>query len=389
MAKSRVPLFQREDRSIWVEEGATVGATFGLNLWITDPAARDGRRLLTLADLPGGTGTGTGGGQQVGATTWPLVLDKPPNIIAVAALATAGIVVRKADGSWLTRTIEAVAGETTSAEEDGATGNPTIGLADVTPGSTATLLATAFDAKGRRSHQRAANAADVGTALGYDPLESVVAGDCIDVDLTDPINPIISSTAIPAQTWLAGVYQQPFIGAQSGTRVTLSPIAGRLYCMPGYVLDRITISAPVVEVVAGVALATCRVGLVSLNPATLAPIALLADFGTADCSVTGTRSVTGGATSYNLVPEVLYGLIFLSASTIQLYYQPHVPLGVPRSVSGVGPSILSIYAAGKSAQLAGGFTSSPTPWVAADVVIESAANGDGYRCPASFVQVPT
>lgn len=377
-SKVKVQLFNRDAFSV-MDDGATLGATFGVNLWIGTGAER---RLLTLADVtPAPSSDGT-----ITSIAWGQIRELPPNIVEVVALATNGYVVRLADGSWVTRTVEAVAGETTSANEDGQSGNATIGLADVTPGSTATLLATAFDAKGRRSHQRAASQADVDTALGYPAVQTLVAGYGVTVDATAPRAPIVKA-GIPAQTWLAGVYLQPFDGAQSGTRITLTPIAGRLYCMPGFVTDRITISAPVVEVVAGVALATCRVGLVTLDPATLAPVALVADFGTADCSVTGTRSVTGGAASYNLVPGVLYGMIFLASSTIQLYYTPHVPRGVPRTVMGVGPSITSIYAAGKAAQLAAGFSN--PPYVAADVTIESAANSEGYRCPASFVQVPT
>lgn len=63
--------------------------------------------------------------------------------------------------SWVIRQINVNAGELTVDDGDGVSGNPTLGLADVTPVAGGTFLLTEFDVKGRRIEEQAGTAADV------------------------------------------------------------------------------------------------------------------------------------------------------------------------------------------------------------------------------------
>lgn len=149
----KVPLFQQPMRNGVVEDGATVGAVVGVNLYDTAGELVDLQALIAAE-----VGALTAGGSGLSPTSWPLILDVPPNVEGLAELDTNGYIVRKADGSIVTRTVEGVAGETTSAEEDGDTGNATIGLWTVGVAAALGAYRVQLDTKGR--------------VIGYDVLEA-------------------------------------------------------------------------------------------------------------------------------------------------------------------------------------------------------------------------
>lgn len=84
--------------SVELERGATVGATVGRNLYWADGT------LVTEAQLTAGsTGTPTTPGTTI--TAWSLLLDIPPNIVALSSLSGTGIVVRTGDSTFALRDI--------------------------------------------------------------------------------------------------------------------------------------------------------------------------------------------------------------------------------------------------------------------------------------------
>lgn len=180
MTKQRVALYGQPQKSVTVETDATVGAVLGVNLRNADGS------LVTASQFS--AAPPSAGGASV--VYWSALLEIPANVQSVVSLATSGLVVRKSDGPWVTRTLQPVAGETTVTNGAGDAGDPAVGLANVTPGAVATLVAATFDAKGRRNNQRAASQADIDTALGYPAVQSVGDGAGMTVDATDPRNPI-------------------------------------------------------------------------------------------------------------------------------------------------------------------------------------------------------
>lgn len=120
-----------------ITPGATVGATVGVNL--RNP---DGTMWVPPS---------TGGGPKPSITSWELILNIPANVTALANTTTTGLYTITGPGTSMTRALTAVAGETTVANGDGVAGNPTVGLADVTPSLGGSIQRLGFDAKGRRS----------------------------------------------------------------------------------------------------------------------------------------------------------------------------------------------------------------------------------------------
>lgn len=135
-------------RVIEIEAGATKGATVGVNIW-----NQDGSLFVPTAVPPE-----TGGAP---ITYWRLILEIPPNVVALAETATTGLYVITGAGTSETRSIQAAPGETTVSNGDGVAGNPTIGLADVADAGGGALQKTAFDAKGRKTGTSAATTDDL------------------------------------------------------------------------------------------------------------------------------------------------------------------------------------------------------------------------------------
>lgn len=138
---------------IRLEEGATVGATIGLNLFMPDGTVVHAEEILnkfaggkpTLQDL----------------IIWKQLAEVPANVRALAAAAGTGLFAITGPAVGAFRAITEVAGETAVANGDGVAGNPTVGLADVVPAAGGTLQKTQFDAKGRRSHEGVATTDDL------------------------------------------------------------------------------------------------------------------------------------------------------------------------------------------------------------------------------------
>lgn len=130
--KSKVPLYGNPTRAAFMEDGATVGATVGLDLWMADGSLAT---AATLAAFIGAAASGASSGSGVGglsSTLWSLIAEIPENVLQVAALATSGLVVRQADGDWITRAIAVASTDRlTITNGDGDAGAPTLDLADL------------------------------------------------------------------------------------------------------------------------------------------------------------------------------------------------------------------------------------------------------------------
>lgn len=113
-----------------ITPGATVGATIGKNVFNAD-----GTLFVPAAG---------GGGSQLSITSWELILSIPPNVAALASTATTGLYTITGVGTSVTRSIEAVAGQTVVSNGNGVSGNPSIGLSStaVTPGTYPNMTAT-------------------------------------------------------------------------------------------------------------------------------------------------------------------------------------------------------------------------------------------------------
>lgn len=146
--KHRVPLHGKPNGYVEIESGATEGAVVGVNVW-----NQDGTLFVPAA----GSSTDAGGTH----TYWRLILEIPPNVVALAGTTTTGLYVITGGGASATRAIQPVAGETTVSNGNGVAGNPVVGLADVTPTAGGTLQKYGFDAKGRRVEEEAADTDDL------------------------------------------------------------------------------------------------------------------------------------------------------------------------------------------------------------------------------------
>lgn len=103
--------------------------------------------------------------------TWVTV---PFPLETLQFLTPGGILVLDEELNWYARTIEGVAGEIDVTDGDGIAGNPTVGLADVTPVLGGDLVKVEFDSKGRRVEEEPVTAADLTPLLDpyYDPIGS-------------------------------------------------------------------------------------------------------------------------------------------------------------------------------------------------------------------------
>lgn len=181
--KSRVPVYKQESRSVQVEDGATVGAQIGRDLYDTDGTVVTWSTILARVAQ---------GAASVPQLMWNSIIGIPANIKALAGIATTGFYVITGAGTSATRTLTVSVGELSGSNLDGVAGNPVLGLADVALSAGGSLVALTRDGKGRITHTRAASQADIDAALGYAAVQSLVSGDAsITIDDTDPRNPII------------------------------------------------------------------------------------------------------------------------------------------------------------------------------------------------------
>lgn len=162
-AKKRVPLHQNPRGFVEVDPTATEGAILGVNL--RDSAGNIIRPQDVLNQPSSGGGTNS-----ISSTIWRLIREIPANIQKLAALVGKGIAVRRDDGEWALRTLQEGTG-IDIANPDGEAGNPTISLEDVADSGAGVLLATTFDAKGRRIGSKPA------TITGTTNQINVVNGD--------------------------------------------------------------------------------------------------------------------------------------------------------------------------------------------------------------------
>lgn len=126
MGKIKVPVFGTVGKAVFIEQGATLGATIGTDLRLPDGSVPSLNQLA--AALGVGQSANSLNGNQ--ATLWRFIGEKPANIIEVAALSTSGLVVRQASGDWITRAV-AVQPRLVITNADGDSGNPTIDMADL------------------------------------------------------------------------------------------------------------------------------------------------------------------------------------------------------------------------------------------------------------------
>ncbi|HBS63067.1 MAG TPA: hypothetical protein DEB32_10190, partial [Stenotrophomonas sp.] len=144
MVDKKVKLKDQLGRVVRLDSG-DAGATLGKNLYGPDG------KLLTAQQIINPDSSKPG----ASPTIWKLIREIPANVQKVAALMTAGFVVRLSAGDWVTRLLAPGTGiEITNPA--GEAGDPTIGLANVADTGAGTLLATTFDAKGRKTGSRAA-----------------------------------------------------------------------------------------------------------------------------------------------------------------------------------------------------------------------------------------
>lgn len=154
-----------------ITPGATVGATIGKDVRNPDGS-------LFVPAQPSSP-------SQVSKTAWELILYIPPNVTALANTATTGLYAITAAGASATREIEPVAGETTVSNGSGVSGNPQVGLADVTPAAGGTLQKYGFDAKGRRTLQEAATTDNLAEGVTNLYFTDERAQDAVGAILTD------------------------------------------------------------------------------------------------------------------------------------------------------------------------------------------------------------
>lgn len=126
--KYNLERFTGNRRVVEIADGATKGATVGVDLFYNGV-------LVLWEDIYNGASAGGVTPTQPGTTitAWSLILDIPPNIIALSELSGTGIVVRTGDSSFSLRDITSVDGSVTIANPSGVAGD--IDLSVPVPGN--------------------------------------------------------------------------------------------------------------------------------------------------------------------------------------------------------------------------------------------------------------
>lgn len=153
MAKTvKVAIYGSPLKAADIEQGATVGATLGVNLRNSDGS------LVTLEQFA----TPAPPRPPSAVCIWgQTLLQIPRNVTEVEVLATAGIVVRQSSSDWVTRSILPTVGRTTVSNGDGVGGDIVVDLAVVPNDAGGTVQLTEFDTYGRAIKRNAATTDDL------------------------------------------------------------------------------------------------------------------------------------------------------------------------------------------------------------------------------------
>ena len=111
-----------QQRAIYLEPKATIGAVLGENLTFEDGTVVTIARLKALIAPEVDE-------QTFVATIWRLIAEIPDNVVSVAALGSAGFVVRRTGGGWTTRAVLGTAGRVEVVEGAGEDGDTVVDLA--------------------------------------------------------------------------------------------------------------------------------------------------------------------------------------------------------------------------------------------------------------------
>lgn len=122
MAGRKIQLQDTKKRVVRLNTDATDGAIVGVNLRFQDG------RVVQESDLGGASSPENP--NDLANTLWRLVLEKPPNIVALAAITTTGIYVITGAGESATRALQQPTAGLTIADADGVAGDPTFALAN-------------------------------------------------------------------------------------------------------------------------------------------------------------------------------------------------------------------------------------------------------------------
>lgn len=152
MRLSRVPLHQQPGRFVQVEPGATRGAMLGRDLYGADGSVLDAAALASLL----ATEAATAGP----VTYWRYLQNIPANVTALAGTPGTGLFAVTGPGTGAFRSI-AVSADLTVSDEDGVSGNPTIGLADLADAGGGSIRKFDRDSKGRVAGTSAADTDDL------------------------------------------------------------------------------------------------------------------------------------------------------------------------------------------------------------------------------------
>ena len=141
MGKQRVQLHQSTS-GVAIETAATVGAVLGVNLILPDGT------VVTEEML--GIGVEPPPEEEYPFTYWRLIMEIPPNVVALAETSTTGLYAITGAGTSVTRAIQGTIGRTTVSNGDGVAGPPVVDLAAVPDsGVGAGLYKITVDAWGR------------------------------------------------------------------------------------------------------------------------------------------------------------------------------------------------------------------------------------------------
>lgn len=119
----QVPLLNRTQGSAKLEDGATVGATFGVNLYVLEGGIP---RLAVASDFA----TAAAAGGPISPSAWSILLDIPANVRALEGAVGTGLFAVTGAGTGAFRTLQQPAAGIAIANPGGVAGDPTFTLAN-------------------------------------------------------------------------------------------------------------------------------------------------------------------------------------------------------------------------------------------------------------------